>query len=118
MSGESDERDFNPRVARALDKALKLITSVPRRHNAFQLARQRILRYANHLMSRRQRARVLYILGQAYTTLGDEFTARDERESGLYCYRAALDVLGRSDVRHLSRWPRYALLMDGETHVG
>src|SRR5579859_672985 len=47
ISGELGERDFNPRVADALAKALKLITSAPRRPNAFQLARKRILRYAN-----------------------------------------------------------------------
>ena len=57
------------------------------------------------------------LIAQAYTTLGDEFTAHDERESGLYCYRAALDVLANSEVLHLRRWPRSAILMDGEMRV-
>lgn len=57
------------------------------------------------------------LVAQTYMMLGNEFRARDERESGLYCYRAALDVLKHSEVLHLSRWSRYAILMDSEMHV-
>jgi hypothetical protein len=70
IPGESSDRDYNPDIAGPLGQALKLITAVPRRRNAFQLARKRILRYANYLMSRRQRARVLYILGGACSDEG------------------------------------------------
>ena len=95
ISGESGERDFNPRVADALAKALKFITSAPRRPNACQLARKRILRYANWLMSRRQRARILYILGQACSDEGVYPHASDYLDEALY-HAVALDGFAES----------------------
>lgn len=57
------------------------------------------------------------LLAQAYTTLGEQFSALDERELGLHCYRAALDVLSGTDALNLRRWPLSAILLDSEMRV-
>lgn len=58
----------------------------------------------------------LPLLGQAYTAIGDEFSARGEAELAANCYRRALGVIEKSDVVSLARWPRRALLIWNEWH--
>lgn len=49
------------------------------------------------------------ITAQAYTALGDEYAAIQERESSLGCYRKTLDVLEHSQVAVLGTTARRAL---------
>jgi hypothetical protein len=49
------------------------------------------------------------LLAQAFTALGDEWTARKERTAALSCYRQALAVLDGSDVPAMGMWARRAL---------
>jgi hypothetical protein len=49
------------------------------------------------------------IKAQAYSALGDEYAAIQERESSLGCYRKTLDVLEHSQVAVLGIAARRAL---------
>jgi tetratricopeptide (TPR) repeat protein len=49
------------------------------------------------------------LLAQAFTGLGDEWTARKERMAALSCYRQSLAVLDGSDIPAVGVWARRAL---------